>query len=171
MIFTIAGNLPHLLKTISDHDMADHYRQAAVNGRMLAGTSAGALLPFAIAHSNRSNKKDGPSDFALVPALGIVPAAACVHADVIDPTSQLSRLEDFEDRLAGRNETGDSTLGLAIENNASLTVVGGIAKIIRSNTLDPSVYIVETEGGTTSSRRIEDDFDMGLVYGRLSGAD
>ena len=162
IIFTIAGNSPYMMSNMKAHGSLAHIQQAATDKKMLAGTSAGALLPFAMSHSKPNAKIGEPFDYTYIPMADIIPAAAAVHAKIVDAPKTIPRLEDFANTIG---ETG-LQYGLAMENDAGLLVVQGIAQIARSNP-EANIHVVEpiTPGSAEyKSRIIEGDSDMAMVY-------
>lgn len=146
LAYVIGGNTPHLLETSRMHGTDIALRQHVSNGLTLAGTSAGALLPFALLHSNPAKKPaEEIWDYTFYEGLGIVPAAVAVHADQYDMTPQGLRNESRLEHFAAHLPQG--TIGYAIENNAALEIRGDTHRVLRS---EPNANVYVTINGSTA---------------------
>jgi cyanophycinase-like exopeptidase len=165
MIYTIAGNSPHMLRSLREHGTDQDIIDASAQGKMLAGSSAGALLPFDVGHSNPSAKKGAVFEYTCLPMLGIIPAAAAMHADIIDPPKSVTRLQDFTARFPGLGHA----YGLAINNNAGLLVIEGTPSIERSAET-AAIHVVTMAGEQAVSHVIENNDHMMDVWRGINAA-
>ncbi len=132
MVYTLGGNSPYMLTTMRRHGSDVALRQAIENGLVHAGTSAGALLPFELAHSNVAKRPaEEDWDYAYLETLGILPGVATAHADQHDPTPHGPREQSrYEALLATFPSAVD--LGYAIDNHAAIAFDGDQSQVIRS---------------------------------------
>ena len=133
LIYTIGGSSPHMLRTMARHGTDVAVADAIRGGTVHAGLSAGALLPFELAHSNTSVKPSSEDwDYQYLDMLGIIPGVATAHADQHDPTPHGDRPDT---RLGALVATfpENATTGYAIDNGAAL-IFNGInpPEVIRS---------------------------------------
>lgn len=145
LLYVIGGNSPHMMKTLKEHGSDDAIRTAVARRVTLAGTSAGAILPFQLAHSNPAKKPaEEIWDYEFIDALGIIPAAVTAHADQHDPSPNGLRPDSrFDHFQANFPET--IQMGFAIQNGAALVINGSEARVSRSNP-DAQIHIVEPAG-------------------------
>src|SRR5690606_12924305 len=121
-------------------------------GKLVAGTSAGALAPFRIAHISPAKKPAEEAwEFAFQPMLGMINAWATAHADQHDPrqggrVNELSRLEDFATRLADT----DFNIGFGIDNNAAIHVTPQKVEAIHT-TENATVHVLGRSESTVTS--------------------
>ncbi len=132
MLYTIGGNSPHMLKTMRQHGSYYAVRQAIIDGKVHAGTSAGALLPFEQGHSNPSPQDTEEEwDFTFLPMMGVIKGVATAHADKHDNTPYGPRPDTRMEALIDKFPTTVS-LGFAIDNDAALAIDGNVVENIRS---------------------------------------
>lgn len=116
VIYTIGGNTPKLIERLSLWGMVGHIKSAAAAGKLLAGTSAGALMPFAYGQTDpTATTAEQLDNYQLVPLLGMLKTTGIVHANSIRPgfsTSRLDQLTSEQLRLTGH--------AIAIDENAAL---------------------------------------------------
>ncbi len=130
LIYTIGGNTPYMLKQLNAFDGVDALRTTLHNGTLHSGTSAGALLPFELAHSNVAQRPaEEEWDYAFLPTLGVVPGVATAHANQHDPTPQGKRTESRLEALAA-NFPANVTRGYGIDNSASLIITDQGMRVI-----------------------------------------
>lgn len=159
LIYTIGGHTPTLMKTLQAHGTDNDISDAARNGTMLAGVSSGALLPFRIAHICPAKQPEVELwDYQTIAALGLLAAAATVHANQIDPTKIVSRLVDFTEHFSGLDED----YGFGVESGAAMFLCGGDSRVLRSRET-AEVHVVSKVGNVATSRTIEDDLDFRFV--------
>ena len=134
LIYTIGGNTPHLLNQLHAFGGFDPIREAVLSGTLHAGTSAGALLPFEIAHSNIAKKPaEEEWDYAFLPTLGVVPGVATAHANQHDPTPAGRRQDTRLEALVSAFPQNMS-VGYAIDNGASLVITDDAVGSINETT-------------------------------------
>ena len=159
VIFTIAGHSPSLMDNLKRHGTDRHYQEAADQGKMLAGTSAGALVPFRLSHINPTRLRTEELDFTMLPMLDLIPAAGAAHANVVDEGKTVNRLTDFANRFSAT----DLEYGLAMENNAGLLVVSGIARVTHSDET-AGIHVLCKNDQENPVRLIADNTDMQSVF-------
>lgn len=135
LIYTIGGNTPYMLEELNTFGGFDALCSALRSGTVHAGTSAGALLPFELAHSNVAKKPvEEEWDYEYLTTLGVVQGVATAHANQHDPTPGGIRADS---RLQALIATFPLSVdvGYAIDNDASLvmTEAGTIAISERHN--------------------------------------
>jgi cyanophycinase-like exopeptidase len=163
MIYTIGGNSPYFMRTIKSHGTDVAFRESAQRGTMLAGVSAGALAVFAEAHSCPvSNPAETQWDFIMIPMLGLVRAAATAHANVVEPTKSVTRLEDFISKMPA----SDYATGFGVDNGAAI-LLGENSRILRSDDSANVSHVYAPAGGLAVSRYIEDAADLQEVLRNL----
>lgn len=168
LIYVIGGNTPYLLRTLMAHGTADELRRTVATGTTLAGTSAGALLPFALAHTNPAKKPAEEAwDYRFVGAMGMVPAAATAHADQHDAMPNGMRPDSRYDHFVTHfpDTVHD---GFAIDNNAAL-VIRGLKGFVKRSTSDAEVHHVVrgADGEPLVAAVLEDDLHTTTVVSRL----
>lgn len=133
MIYTLGGNSPYMLRIMRCHGSDLAIRRAIESGVVHAGTSAGALLPFELAHSNIAKRPaEEKWDYKYLKALGIIPGVATAHANQHDPTPSGLRKESRLEALAA-NFPGHATIGYAIDNDAAISFEAeGVTSVIRA---------------------------------------
>ncbi len=154
LIYTIGGNTPYLLSQLRLADGEAPLREALVSGKPHAGVSAGALLPFALIHSNVSARPAQEKwDFEVLHGLAVVDAIATAHANQHDPTPEGFRPDSRLEHLL-RTFPESAQYGLAIDEGAAVTL-GEQCAVIRA---DPAanVYLLTRRGDTIEARRVED---------------
>ncbi|MDB5175614.1 MAG: Peptidase [Candidatus Saccharibacteria bacterium] len=140
LIYVIGGHTPTLLKNIAAHGTGQAIRRATKDNQVvLAGASAGAVLPFQKAMINPATQPAKQAwEYQFVDGLALIPAAATAHANQQDPhpdngPNKLARGNWFFQNL------GELALpGIAIDNHAALVIDGHTATISRS---DPDAQI------------------------------
>lgn len=134
LIYTIGGNSPYMLETMRDHGTDTAIAHAIRSGTVHAGTSAGALLPFELAHSNVARRPSEESwDYKYLPTLGLVPGAATAHADQHDLTPHGQRPESRFDAFL-RTLPSNINVGYGIDNNAAVVFDhSGPVRVIREH--------------------------------------
>jgi peptidase E len=158
LIYTIGGNTPNMLKTMSEHRSDHAIEQAIRAGKVHAGTSAGALLPFKILHSNVAKHPSKEEwDFAYLNGLGIIDAAATAHADQHDPTPYGLRPDSrLEALMATFPESAQ--IGFGIENGAA-AIFGERPEIIQARP-DAVVHLIGRDATSQVVRRDAEASDL-----------
>ena len=156
LIYTIGGNTPHLLSTLSKNGFREALSKRIADGAIHAGVSAGALLPFDQIHSNPSSC---PSQedwyFSRFSGLGILRGIATAHANSHDPTPDGERVDTRLDNLRSHWITPDSPLGLAIDNGAAVIFGPDEPHIVRS--VDgANVHTLEWTAGSIHQNTVDD---------------
>lgn len=134
MIYTLGGNSPYMLRTMQRHGSDVAIAHAMHRGLVHAGTSAGALLPFELAHSNVAKRPaEEEWDYAYLETLGVLPGVATAHADQHDPTPHGLRDQSRLEALAATFPQAVD-LGYAIDNHAAIAFTSDNApQVIRSH--------------------------------------
>lgn len=140
LVYVIGGNSPYMLEKMPEHGTDAALRAAVTRGDVaLAGTSAGALLPFSRFMSCPA-KQPAEEDwqYTYLKGLDIIPAAATAHANQHD--------KHLHDAIKGTRYDNfslpkDTAMGFAIENNAALVIDGERAYVGRSAP-EADVYLV-----------------------------
>jgi peptidase E len=138
LLYTFGGNTPYMIRKMAEHGTTTAVGNAIRDGKLHAGLSAGALLPFRYALSNPSAKPGETEwDFELVePGINAIDAAVTAHADAHDPTPYGERVDSRTEALMTRfpKQTHE---GYAISNNAT-AILGDNPEIL---TLTPDAYV------------------------------
>ena len=122
LVYIIGGNTPYMLKQIDAHGSRNTLQEYICGGKVHADTSAGALLPFELAHSCVAHKPaEVEWDYKLLPTLGAVPGVITAHANQHDPTPHGQRPDSRLDALIS-NFPESQTIGYAVDNSASLVI-------------------------------------------------
>lgn len=144
LLYTFGGNSPYMIRTLAEHGTDKAIYNAVRSGKVHAGLSAGALLPFRLALSNPAAKPaevDWEYEY-LKPGVNLIDAAATAHADQHDPrlgeVREDSRVEAFVNTFP---HTVDR--GFAIANNAS-AIFGDNAEVFATKP-DAFVQYVERD--------------------------
>lgn len=146
LIYTIGGNSPYMLEKLREHGSDVELRSAIMNGKMHAGTSAGALLPFEQLHSNIAKKPTEEEwDFKILNGLGVIRAVATAHADQHDPTPRGVREDSRLEHLTTHMPAG-ATLGFGIENGAALVIDDVEARVLRAKET-ANVHVIRPHDG------------------------
>lgn len=158
LAYVIGGNTPYMMRTLAEHGSDDAIKRFIEQDKTIAGTSAGALLPFEIGQScpaRRPAEEDW--EYAYVKMLGSVPAAAVVHADQHDPTLRGLMPGSRLDNIMSAFPEG-ARAGFAIDNGAALLIHGNTATIQKvSSEADVHFLSRDPEEGITIATRVEDD--------------
>lgn len=153
LIYTIGGNTPYLIKKLQEHG-SDKLLKRAIKqeGVVHAGTSAGALLPFRVAHSNISARPSEENwDFEYLQSpVGVIDAVATAHANQHDPTPGGPRPDTRLEALIS-SFPADITHGFAIDNGAA-AIFGDNPQLIRANPDSNVHYVTRLEDGVVTSR-------------------
>ncbi len=155
LVYTIGGNSPYMLRTMATHGTDTALIRAIEDGLVHAGTSAGALLPFELAHSNISpTPAEEEWEFAYLKTLGLIPGVATAHADQHDPTpSGLHEKSRYEALLSNFPDSVD--LGYAIENNAAIAFNDGRSRVIKSKPQAQAYLIHRDSNNELTSQVLE----------------
>ena len=142
LLYTFGGNSPYMIRTLAEHGTDKAIYNAVRDGKVHAGLSAGALLPFRLALSNPvSNPSEVDWEYEyLEPGVNLIDAAATAHADQHDPrlgeTREDSRMDAFV-----RTFPHAARKGFAISNNAS-AIFGDNAEVF---TTKPEAFVKVVE--------------------------
>ncbi|RYZ96070.1 MAG: hypothetical protein EOO68_17465 [Moraxellaceae bacterium] len=161
MLYTIGGNSPHMLATMQEHGTDSAIRQSILDGKVHAGTSAGALLPFELAQSNIAKRPTEEEwDYEFLPMLGILKCVAAVHANQHDKTPYGPRADTRKEHMMS-HLPASAARGIAIDNGAAVVISGQGNGVITS---DPTAgaYVIEREKDKISTRKISSSSDLEL---------
>ena len=132
LVYTIGGNMPTLQRRIDEYDIRRHYLECAPS-TVLAGTSAGALLPFKLGQSCvAARPSEVEWEYEYCEGLGIVPAVAAVHANQIDPTPSGPRNMDRFGYLIN-SFPAQFRHGIALDDDASVLIDEQTGVVIKSS--------------------------------------
>lgn len=120
LLYTFGGNTPYMIRTMAEHGTNKAIAEAIREGKVHAGLSAGALLPFRLALSNPAARPAETNwDFEFVePGVNIIDAAVTAHADAHDPTPYGVREDSRLEALLSHFPHSVNE-GYAISNNAT----------------------------------------------------
>lgn len=150
IMYVIGGNTPYLHKTIRAHGSDQRIVDATRTGVTLSGTSAGALLPFRVGQTLPvPNPAEVEWEFENVPGLGLVPAAACVHANRHEDTPAGKRPDTRMDAFIANLPEGEQT-GYAIDHGAALIFSETLREpyVIRETGSLATVHLIHEAGVT-----------------------
>lgn len=161
LLYTFGGNSPYMIRTLEEHGTNKSIYDAVRAGKVHAGLSAGALLPFRLALSNPvSNPAEVDWEYEyLEPGVNLIDAVATVHADQHDPRLGEPRKESRIDAFTN-DFPHAAKKGFAISNNAS-AIFGDNAEVY---TAKPDAYVRVVERGTDGevTVRAADSADLHL---------
>lgn len=153
LIYTIGGNSPYMLRTMRTHGTDNAVRRAIEQGKIHAGTSAGALLPFELMHSCVAARPlEQEWDYDILNGIGVLPGVATAHANQHDPTPSGVRPDNRRDALMTNFPA--VTYGYGIDNGAALLFSSSSPEIIIS-TPGASAHFIEKRGDSLSLRPID----------------
>lgn len=163
MFYTIGGNSPHMIRTMQKHGTDIAISDAIREGKVHAGTSAGALLPFELAHSNIAKRPAEENwDYTFLPMLSLLKGVATAHANQHDMTPNGVRTDTRMDHLIA-NFPNDSHQGIAIENGVAVVISSQGNDVIKSNQTS-NAYIIKREHNQTFARAVSDPNDLALFH-------
>jgi cyanophycinase-like exopeptidase len=109
--------------------------RAALNGKVIAGISAGAIALFndgmSDSHKYERKSEDESWDFTPVEGLGLIDATVTPHADSLKTPDNRPRYIHFMEMLANR-QNGNVEYGLGIDENAALVAIDGLVRVVIS---------------------------------------
>lgn len=155
LLYTFGGNSPYMISKMAEHGTDTAVREAILLGKVHAGLSAGALLPFRLALSNPASKPSEEEwDYEILePGVNVIDAIATAHADMHDVTPQGIREYSRLDALIQKFPDAVSR-GFAISNNASATF-GDNPSILLSKPAAYVKYINRNTDGDVVARDID----------------
>ncbi|MDE1975537.1 MAG: Type 1 glutamine amidotransferase-like domain-containing protein [Patescibacteria group bacterium] len=136
IIYVGGGNTLKMMNIWRRYGVDDLLMQAAKEGIVLSGLSAGAICWFRWGSSDSRKFKDPKAKFIRVTGLGIIPALFCPHYD-----HEKSRRPDLKRRM--RRNPG---IAIAADNCAAIEIVDGAYRIISSKN-KANAYKVYWRGG------------------------
>jgi dipeptidase E len=140
IIYVGGGNTKSMLEVWQSHSVDKLLRQAAVNGTILSGLSAGAVCWYDYGHSDyESFTSVSEWEYKLLPGLQFTPGVFCPHLDAEN------RLTDFQEMLA-RN----SLSGIGCDNNAAVWHESGSSPMVIASEKNATVKLVDTKSTGTS---------------------
>ena len=142
--YVIGGNSPHMLETMALHSTDLALTRAVRNGGISrAGTSAGALLPFARFMSCPAKQpQDEVWNYEYLQGLSLIPASATAHANKHDEHKTGAIVGTRYDNFALPEST---SIGFAIENDAALVIDGERSYVGRA-TPEANVHLISRGG-------------------------
>lgn len=160
LLYVIGGNTPYMLDALERHGSGPVIAGSVrLGSTAMAGTSAGALLPFRTGQTLPvPNPAEIDWNYEFVTGLSLVPTALAVHANQNDPTLQgprsTTRLEEFLAKFPPNEATG-----LAIDNGAALSIAGNEVVTIRASKDSRVRLITKGKAGKPTAR----EFDTGKL--------
>lgn len=154
VIYTIGGNTPIMMRKMRRHGTDSAIATAIMMGKVHAGSSAGALLPFEIGQSNVSpNPEHEEWDFEYLKLLGLVPGVLGVHANKRDGTPNGPRPDS---RLEALQATFPMNVnrGYAIDEDAALVINGSAPYSVIRGRSDANVYKLHRDNNGVLSTEI-----------------
>lgn len=140
VIYTIGGNTPIMMRKMRRHGTDTAIATAIMMGKVHAGSSAGAILPFELGQSNVSPDPEHEDwDFEYLKLLGLVSGVLGVHANKHDDTPSGPR---HDSRLVALQTSfpADMESGYAIDEDAALVISGNSPfRVVRGRS-DANVY-------------------------------
>jgi cyanophycinase-like exopeptidase len=158
VLYTVGGHTPTLIDKIKTAGKAEKIMAASAEGKMLMGTSAGALLPFERGQINPAkNPNLDEWDYEIIPLLGMIRAIGVVHANKIDPSQSVNRLDSFL-ASAGIELTNDQK-GISLDEGAGLITNAEGGELVFSSD-DARVSLIERENGLLQATRVDNFEDL-----------
>lgn len=156
LIYTIGGNSPYMFRTMREHGTDIAIENAIKQGRIHAGVSAGALLPFELAHSCvAARPAETDWDYEILAGLGLIRGIATAHANQHDPTPSGIRPDSRLEALA-QNFPKSLSRGYAIDNGAAMLFSSTEPAVIFSDS-DARVHTLTLQHGELDVRPTEID--------------
>lgn len=160
LTYVIGGNTPYLHQKFAEHGTSDLLRRAVDRDMWLTGTSAGAILSFEEGQSCPvTQPEDVEWEFTYPEGLGLIKAAASVHANVVAKHPRNiygTRFDHF---------APTSQLGFGIENNAALVMDGATLRVGRSTPEAAMHVMLRGEAGEIYTRYdVRDDEWLTEMY-------
>ena len=158
LLYTIGGNSPYMLKTMRQHGTDVAVAEAIRTGKVHAGVSAGALLPFELAHSCVAKKPaEEQWDYELLHGLNLISGVASAHANQFDPAPTGFRSETRHEALV--SHFPQVQRGYTVDNGASMIFSRTDPALIFT---DPSARarIIEPTGSSQPQSRDADVRDL-----------
>lgn len=119
IIYVGSGNSRYMLEQWRRFGVDDALKQAAAEGKILCGISAGAICWFEASWSDYP-VLEGTGGYTLLPALGLLPSLVCPHSD------EPGRMDGLEQAVR------ESAKGcLCLPNGAAICIRGDQFKVIR----------------------------------------
>ncbi len=159
VIFVAGGNAENMMRIWEKYSIDKLLAEAIDEGKVVSGTSAGAIAWFKGGHSDSVSfevKNGDPWDYMYVNAMGVVDAVACPHFDSRTDGGGRRR-PSFYRMMGERRELGET--GIGIDNNAALVVVDGLASVIRSQKGQGAHVLYHDEQGQLVEETIATDQD------------
>ncbi len=152
LLYTFGGNSPYMIRTLAEHGTGKAIYDAVRNGKVHAGLSAGALLPFRLALSNPvGNPAEVDWEYEyLEPGINLIDAAVTAHADQHDPRLGEVREDSRMDAFV-RTFPHAAHKGFAISNNAS-AIFGDNAEVFTTKPEAFVQFIERNESGNVTVR-------------------
>jgi cyanophycinase-like exopeptidase len=144
------GNYPHLQRVWRQFHIEELIKGAAESGKVISGTSAGAIALFSEGLSDPNAKKTGPQkDLVVLNGTGLIEGMVCPHYHDSGEHMPVQR----RDRFMQLADQGEGKAMYGVDSLASLIVVEGTMRALASQegngayilTLDEDGKIVETE--------------------------
>ncbi|TAL14142.1 hypothetical protein EPN95_04010 [Patescibacteria group bacterium] len=159
LIFTIGGNTPYMIQKMTEHGTNNLLKKAIENGVVHVGSSAGALLPFSLAHSNvAARPAEVQWDYEyLAPGVDAIYGVATAHADQHDPIPGGLRPDSRLEALLNTFPE-DINRGFAIDNNAA-AIFGNDPEIVRARP-NANVRVLTRNSHDSLDQRIAELTDL-----------
>lgn len=138
ILYIGGGNTLMMMNRLRKLGVDQVLREAADSGKVLCGTSAGALCWFRFGHSDSRRYRAGDRawDYIRVRGLGFIPATGCPH---YHEEGREGSFERMLNRFPG--------WGIALDNGAALHIRGNQYRILRSLTHPGKAYRIRKLNG------------------------
>jgi len=141
IIYVGGGDTIHLLSYFRKNKLDSHLANAANNGTILAGVSAGAVCWYDVALSDSAGNGLTP-----LPGLGIVPGSCCPHY-----SSEPERQKTFQQKISTRAMPD----GVAIDDGVAVLIRPGQPPVAYSARNNMGAYSVEKKGNNSVTTRLK----------------
>lgn len=138
VIYVGGGYTRHMLDQWQRAGISQLLIRAVTQGDIVAtGGSAGMTCWFDSSYSS-AESYEAPDDksndyiwqYHEVPCLGLFNAIACSHYDGLHPITRIPKADSFRDFM---QQKPFGTIGIGLENSASIQIVNGSVKVLSSN--------------------------------------
>lgn len=125
-VYVTGGDSNRMMRLWREYGVDEMIKNRLAQGLVYAGTSAGAIAPFAWGHSDYQSNivaKGEEWDFVPVDGLGVINAAVVPHADRYK--EEQLRLDAFKNMFEAIATEKGTNYGFGLENQTALTIVDG----------------------------------------------
>ena len=160
LVYVGGGNTLKMMRRWRRLGVDSVLREAYDRGIVLSGLSAGCICWFSWGHSD-SMSFYHPEDWSYVRVrgMGLIDTLGCPHFD--SDTAGVERKDDF-----GWMVRRHAELGIAIDNNCAIEVVGDTYRVITSQD-GAGAYKLDKKGSELSTVRLEQKEEYAPIAGLL----